>query len=157
MRITPVSNYNYTNQKVQKNNNQPSFGMIIPKENLGEFIEKVSLKGPKTLEAFISALGNHAKELGLITHNNQQIVAEIVPNNDAFFVRAMCRAKLGLSDTVQSALGNTSDHGRELAYRLISALEQAAHNANPERNTCDGIIASNLADAIAKHDPTVKP
>ena len=156
MRITPVSNYNYTNQKVQRNNNQPSFGMIIAKESLIPFIEKVSLKGPETLDAFESALNYAAEKLGRITHKGQQIVAKIeLSKENVFFVHATCDTGSGVSDHFSGALGNTADDGKNLAYRLELALKQAAHKANPERNICDERIASSIADAIAKHDPTL--
>lgn len=139
MKITPV-NYNYTNQKGQKSNNQQNFGMILNPQGLNRILRQVYSKG-EAYNAFKKVVTSAAAELGELNHDGRPIIGTIRRHwRGKFTVMAKCETTYGYSDEFKAALGNTAKDGEDAGYRLILAARQAAQNSRPMsflKTACD--------------------
>lgn len=158
MKITPV-NYNYTNQKVQKNNNQQNFGMIIKPEDIEPILKQVFSKGEDAFTEFCSALMGEAADLGKLRHNGEQITAQVVEGSDNLFkVVAQCGNTPGVSsEGFAGAVNGSKQAGREALERFVGAAKQAANNVNPAKGTIIGNRAREFSQRLKISDQQFNP
>lgn len=158
MRITPVS-YNYTNQKVQRNNNQPNFGLIMEAKDLEPILAQVYSKGRNAFNILCDTLASKAKELGKLRHDGKQITVKVIKGtgNNMFKVEATCEGIPGFSDEFIGATDGTQDAGIHAADRLVTAIEQAAHNADPSKDNIISNKAREFAQRLKSSDGQFNP